>query len=302
MNNKTQLNIAWTDLSWEVCIHNRQSGGCRLDREILRLVRSRFEPFALPADVYRQISLKASRSRSGGFTIVELLVVIAIIAILAGILLPALGNVKTKAKVANARTEMQGLAAAIKAYESEYNRNPASQGAEQAAANGDFTFGTTGVTPTPQAGDIRNPPTMAYNANNSEIVLLVLDIDQGINQNHVRNPRKHKFWNPKMVSNDAGGVSTVDYVSRDPWGMPYIVTIDMNDDNKCVDAFYSTTVSQRPAGDNVGYHGLSRPNPTAPFELNGPVMIWSLGPDKNYDTTQPANAGYNKDNILSWSN
>jgi hypothetical protein len=36
------------------------------------------------------------------------------------------------------------------------------------------------------------------------------------------------------------------------------------------------------------------------YEANAPVMIWSLGPDKNYDWMVPATQGVNKDNVLSW--
>ena len=299
MKNKTQLNISWTDLSWDVRIRNRH-GGCRLDREIMRLVRSRFEPLAVPAVLYGRVSLKSRSRLNGGFTLVELLVVIAIIGILAGILLPTLSAVKTRAKVANARTEMQGLATAIKSYEGDYNRYPATPSVEQQAGTGDFTFGNISVAAPMGAQWTPNP--VGGNMSNTAVVLIVLDIDQGINANHGRNPRKIKYWNPKMVSSDQGGVSTVDYVARDPFGSPYFITVDMNDDNKCVDAFYGTGVSQRAPGDNVGYYGLSRPAANAPFELNAPVMIWSPGPDKSYDINERANAGLNKDNVLSWAN
>ena len=66
-----------------------------------------------------------------GFTLIEMLVVIAIIAILAGLLIPAVIAAKNRAKVMKAKTEIEGLATAIKAYENEYSRMPADKAAEQ---------------------------------------------------------------------------------------------------------------------------------------------------------------------------
>jgi prepilin-type N-terminal cleavage/methylation domain-containing protein len=313
MKTKRYLSVVWTDQSWDVPIRKRPGGGCTLDREILRLVRSRFEPLPMPADIYRAVSLKSFRPGQGGFTIVELLVVIGIIGILAGIILPVLANVKTKGKIAYARSEMGGLSAAVKAYEGDYNRYPASLDAEKAAANTDFTFGTKGITLAPPSTvNVLNPnPPVNYDANNSELVLILMDIndtdpsttgDQGVNANHGRNPRKNKYWNAKMVSSDlGGGVSLGDYVARDPWGNPYIVTVDLNDDNKCLDAIYrNDAVSRRAAGDNVGFFGLSTRGGANSFELNGPVMIWSFGPDKSCSDAMKANEGVNRDNVLSW--
>ena len=274
-----RLEVAWNDVSWESPIV-RQS------------VASRFNAFAGPGQPAscRKPNLNAfspmmkqsttSYRRYRAFTLIEMLVVIAIIAILAGILLPALGKVRLQAKIKLAKAEMNMIASAIKDYEASYDRYPASKNAEE-KSNPDFTFG--------------NSPVLmgnGYEANNSEVMQILLDIDRpgGPNEAHKRNPKKTVFLNAKPAVGGGQGVSNTDWVFRDAWGNPYIITIDMNDDNKCTDAYYSKVTD----GDKVG---LTRNG--AIFELNGPVMIWSFGPDGQAGGTA-AYQGVNKDNILSW--
>ena len=91
------------------------------------------------------------------------------------------------------------------------------------------------------------------------------------------------------------GISTEDWVFRDPWGNPYIITIDLNDDNKCADSFYRSLAN----GDQVGLIDKQGANPPA-RELNASVMVWSFGPDGKADSTKAAKQDVNKDNLLSW--
>jgi hypothetical protein len=123
------------------------------------------------------------------------------------------------------------------------------------------------------------------------------------NEHFARNPRKLGFLNAKNTATIGNPGLGPDLVYRDPWGNPYIISMDMNYDNKTRDGLYRfSSVSQDGA---KGLNSLFSPTPIAPnddFEFNGGVMVWSLGPDGQATKGDKANAGVNADNILSWSN
>ena len=125
------------------------------------------------------------------------------------------------------------------------------------------------------------------------------------NFDYAKNPQHTIFLNARMSGDTSSpGVGT-DGVYRDPWGNAYIITMDLNNDEQCSDLLYSlASVSRNPQSNTkqMGFNGLSNTNVNGAgnsYLLHGMVMVWSAGPDKKYDTG-PANAGANKDNILSW--
>lgn len=221
-----------------------------------------------------------------GMTLIEFLLVFVLIGLLALLLFPVTTRPR-RPKILIAEVNMHSLAAAINQYEAVYNRWPIAD----PDTNDDITFGIS-------AADIHGFQRIEGTrlvTNNSELIIALMDLERGMNTDHKMNPQRIVFLNSK-VANDmkSGGVSSVDFPFRDPWGNPYIISLDANKDGRVRDVCYAS-----PEMSANGKSGLLS-NSNGICELRGGVMIWSRGPDGKVSVSAPVGVGVNKDNVTSW--
>ena len=307
------LAVDWHDCEWVPAIvvqpppaHRRRTKPLPGSRPVSHT--DRHAP--ITSKTMKLFSFSARRPRAG-FTLIELLVVIAIIGILAAMLLAVLPGVTNAGKKTKARLEAQSISTAIEQYDSAYGRFPVSGAVQTAAGTGDFTYGGSVFSNSIFLGQLPASNSI-YTTNNSEVIAILMNLTNypnssvsTINTNYQKNPQKTIFLNAKMSGWDSSvggkpqpGVGN-DLVYRDPWGNPYIISMDLNYDDQTRDAFYClNNVS------HGGLNGLTNPDGAAATTDNwlyhGKVMVWSAGQDGKIDPADPATDWENKNNILSW--
>lgn len=147
-------------------------------------------------------------SGKSAFTLIELLVVIAIIAVLAGLLFPAMQGVRNTAKKVSAKNDAMQIVNAVKNYNVDYGKYPV----EVAAGATDDV-------------DIDNKTLInVLRYANPSVTASIATL----------NPRQVRYLEvpEKTGTPITSGVLKNDGTWYDPWGQPYLIFIDTNYDNE----------------------------------------------------------------------
>ena len=163
---------------------------------------------------------------AGAFTLIELLTVIAIIAILMGLLFPALSAAKEQARRTAAGNTVRNIVNACKSYQTDYGKFPPVPGA---------LVGTVDTSGYYAYGDAT---TGGCKLTNDALFDILRSISRGVNVGNVMNKRQQKYFEmgkakdpatPRDGFIDGSGYTGTQGQLMDPWGAQYCIVLDAAD-------------------------------------------------------------------------
>ena len=214
-----------------------------------------------------------------GFTLVEILVAVGIIAVLAGLLIPAVYSSQQRGRIAAANADMKSIEIAFNALDSNYGKMLKYDGgvyylggkALNAPVDGSVTIGALASTGEYSAAAL--PVYYACVAELSDPTNAAIKDVVSVNTKRLRLLEPRGEYNPAL-NYDAD--ANKPRLWLDPWGHPYFIRINVDATEKIPDPTSATATDR----------------------IARKIIVWSLGPD-GLGSDNAADAA-NTDNICSW--
>ena len=182
------------------------------------------------------------------FTLVELLIVVGIIAVLAGLVLPAVIGGIRQGKITQAKSDLSAIMMALKGVEGTYGKMVKSP----------YTFGSSGTTVALQSSTILvlgdNGISNSEDAYDAFIAELSVPGNTGLSYRNI-NARRIKFLEPRASFDPTAAytaAANIPQLWRDPWGNRYRILINVTGADE-LRLPVSGTVRKQFAAHAIGY-------------------------------------------------
>ena len=222
------------------------------------------------------------------FTLVELLIVVGIIAVLAGLVLPAVIGGIQQGRITQAKADLAAIMMALKGVEGTYGKMVKVNGGNYSFNGNALSADTNGDSSVITLGGSSSASQSAYDAFIAE---LSVPGNSGLSARNI-NARKVKFLEPKASFDPTAAYTTtanLQQLWRDPWGNRYVILINVNGKD-VIQVNGNKTIAAKAAGYSRG------PNGTDDGGCHVDLGVCLQG------STTPAATHKLHDDIATWNN